>query len=640
MQQNRLTLAIAALLPTFGLAQDNTDTNEVLDTIIVESVYAVPAERDNTGSAVTVLTDEDFAQRDATYVTDILQTVPGIAIGATGGHGAQTSVFMRGADSDQTLIMIDGVKMNPVSGGAFNFGTLPLSNIERIEVLRGEQSALWGSDAIGGVINITTKSGKYADKPFNADVNIGAGANGSVNAAATLYGREGGLYYAINAASNRTNGISSLSKQRFTYTARNGTVINTGGATEDDEFRRGSGSLRVGYEFENAGVEVFTSTSHNTAHFDSSNLANEATQHPFTKTRENVAKISGYLGSTEDLIRQSVYLSQVSMRSDTQSSFASQNKGKKRNAGYQIDVNFDREGATTQGISGLVEYQKNSLNTNNFAGDKVIKQTSVALEYRLFNDADHAFSAGIRHDNNSEFDNDTTYRVAGGYRLNENFRLHASVGTGIKNPTMYEYYGFFGNYKPNPSLKPEKSRGGDIGLLMQSSDQRHNIDVTYFNRRTEDLITIGNKQSINIEGTSKASGVEISYSGQVSDALNAYVNYTYTKTEDASGNELQRRPKHQASAGLAYQVTDDFGVNGNVVFVGKRLNNHYDSVTYAASAVDMPNYTVVNLGADYQVTDNLNAYFNINNAFDKSYENVIGYGQPERTFYIGIKGNW
>lgn len=639
MQQKTLIVAIAALLPAFGFAQDTTET---LDTVLVESVYAVPAERDNKGSAVTILNEEDFAKREATYVTDVLKTVPGIALGATGGHGAQTSVFMRGANSDQTLVIIDGVRMNPVSGGGFNFGTLPLSNVERIEVLRGEQSALWGSDAIGGVINITTKSGQYAAKPFNADINIGAGSNGTVNTAATLYGREGGLYYAINASSNRTDGISSLSEHRFNYTSQAGTVIQTGGATEKDKFRRGSGSLRLGYEFDNAGIEVFTSSSRNTVHFDPSNLANEASQHPFTKTRDNVTKLSGYWGSADDLIRQSAYISQLSTRSETQSSFPSKTNGKKRNAGYQIDFNFDREGKTTQGVSGLLEYQKNSLNTNNFAGDRVIKQSSVALEYRLFDDADHAFSAGIRHDNNSEFDNDTTYRVAGGYRISDHLRLHASVGTGIKNPTIYEYYGFFGNYQPNPSLKPEKSRGGDIGLSLDSRDGRHNMDVTYFNRRTEDLITANADftQSININGTSKASGVEVTYSGDISEALSTYANYTYTKTEDANGKQLARRPEHQASAGLAYQINHDFGVNANVLYVGKRLDNYFDSTTFAASAVDMPSYTVVNLGADYQLTNNLNVYLNINNAFDKAYENVIGFGQPERTFYIGIKGNW
>ncbi|PIE44594.1 MAG: TonB-denpendent receptor, partial [Gammaproteobacteria bacterium] len=147
MQHKTLFLALATLWSTIGLAQDLGENSGELNTVVVESVYAVPAQRDNTGATVTVLTEKDFSARDATYVTDVLKTVSGIAVGATGGHGAQTSVFMRGADSDQTLVVIDGVKMNPASGGSFDFGTLPLSNVARIEILRGEQSALWGSDA-------------------------------------------------------------------------------------------------------------------------------------------------------------------------------------------------------------------------------------------------------------------------------------------------------------------------------------------------------------------------------------------------------------------------------------------------------------------------------------------------------------
>lgn len=651
MQKKLLSLAVAALLPTLHYAQNTTETtetadNSTLDTILVESVYAVPAERDNTGSSVTVLDEADFQERDATYVTDVLKTVPGIAIGATGGHGAQTSVFMRGADSNHVLVVVDGIKANPASGSSFNFGTLPLSNVERIEVLRGEQSALWGSDAIGGVINIITKSGKYADKPFNADINLGAGSNDTYNFDTSLYGRKDGLYYALNAASNRTHGISSISKHRFTYTAQNGNTINTGGAVEDDKFQRGSVSLRIGHEYENAGVEAYFQHVNQTTHFDPSSLATEATTDPRTDSEKNAFKLSGYLGSTDDLLRHSAYVSNSSSRDKTSSSYPSQNKGNRRQAGYQLDVNFDREGATTQGITGLIEYNLNSFDTNNFADEKTLKQNSVAFEYRLFNNNDHAFSAGVRYDNNNEFDNAVTYRLAGGYRINDNFRLHSSIGTGIQNPSMYDYFGYDGRYIANLDLKPEKSRGGDIGLLMESSDQRHQLDVTYFNRRVNDKISVLSStfgtfsRAINIEGTSKFSGVELAYNGQLTDQLTTYANYTYTKSEDPQGKQFQRRPEHQASAGIAYQVNDQWAANVNMVYVGERLNKHFDSTTYAASDVDMPDYTVFNLGSSYQVNKNIETYLQINNAFDKNYENVIGYGQPERHFYLGIKGSW
>lgn len=647
MQQKKLSLAISAVLfTTFVQAQDNATAvkpeQAALDTVTVEAVYAVPAEHDNTGSSVTVLTEKDFQARNATYVIDVLKTLPSVAVGALGGRGAATSLFLRGADSDQTLVVIDGVKSNPATGGNFDFGTLPLSGIERIEVLRGEQSALWGSDAVGGVIHIKTKSGKNADKPFNADINIGGGSNKTADVSTTLSGRQGGLYYAINAAHSRSDGISSLSEKRFTYQSRDGLTITTGGAKEKDGFKRSNVGLHVGYAFENAGIELFAGHSSNTVYFDPSSLSDEASSNPNTQNDENTFKLNGYLGDYDDFIRQSAYISLLDSDSETQSQYPSHNKGKRLDVGYQFDVNFDQEGDTTQAVTGLLTYRKDSLQTNNFSEEKSIKEKSVALEYRLFNENDHALSLGVRYDDNSQFENALTYRLAGGYRFNDNVRLHGSMGTGIKNPTMYDYFGYYGSYTANPDLKPEKSQGGDIGLLFENDTGSQQLDVTVFSRNTSDLITTNSSytQSINIDGKTRAKGIEISYQGQFGEALTAYANYTYTDTKKADGSALPRRPKHQANIGVNYQISDQLSTHANAVFVGKRLNNYFDSVTYQSFGVDMPSYEVFNVGSVYQLNKNASVYFNIDNIFDKQYENVIGYGQPGRTFYLGFKGSW
>lgn len=183
-----------------------------LDSVTVYSAYATPINQDKTASSVTVLTEKDFAARNATYVSDVLKTVPGVAIGQQGGRGTLTSLFLRGAESRHTAVVIDGVKVNPINIGNFDFGGLPISNIERIEVLRGEQSALWGSSAMGGVVYITTKSGLYKEKPFNAEVDLGLGSNNTRDASATLSGFHNGFYYALHGDSHRTKGISALSK--------------------------------------------------------------------------------------------------------------------------------------------------------------------------------------------------------------------------------------------------------------------------------------------------------------------------------------------------------------------------------------------------------------------------------------------
>ncbi|STO71002.1 cira protein [Canicola haemoglobinophilus] len=236
-------------------------TKNQLQPITVYSAYATPINQDKTASSVTVLTEKDFAERNATYVSDVLKTVLGVAMGISGGRGAVSSLFLRGANSKHTAIIIDGIKVNPVDTN-FDFGGLTLSNVERIEVLRGEQSALWGSDAMGGVVYITTKSGLYKGKPFNIDFDFGAGSHRTLDGSVTVSGYNKGFYYALQGDSHKTAGISA----RTTETQGNTTYV----ATEKDKFHRDSGSLRLGYDDNDKGIELLAKHSSQTVHFDNS----------------------------------------------------------------------------------------------------------------------------------------------------------------------------------------------------------------------------------------------------------------------------------------------------------------------------------------------------------------------------------
>lgn len=637
--------------------QENT---ALLDDIYVTAAYKVPAKYDNTGSSVTILTKEDLVDLNATDVVDALKFVPGLSVYQSGGHGTLSNVFIRGAESDQTMVLIDGIKVNnPGAGGAFDFGTLSLNDIERIEVLRGEQSALWGSDAVGGVISIETTTGKYAEKPFNAKLSIGAGSDVTRDISTTFYGRNDNIYYAINFNRNQTDGISAASENHFTYTDDNGSRIITGGASEDDEFTRNSASLRLGLDFERAGLELLYRHSSFTSHYDNSSLVRNINNNDFdfsaenngdpkTKTNENLVKLAGFLGNEDDLIYQSAYISAMSYNSIYYSAYDnSYSNADKRNLGYQIDFNFDRVGNSTQAITAFAEYTKDQLDGYN--GDNSISQNSAALEYRWFHNEDHAFSAGVRYDDNDYFGNDTTFRIAGGYRLTENFRLHSSFGSATKNPTLTNLYGYGGTYQGSPDLESEKSLGGDIGLLIESTDKAHQLDITYFKRRLKDAISTysfqdadGNYRtsSYNIDGKSRIHGVELSYHGQLTDSLKFFTNYTYTNTEDEDGNELIRRPKHQASVGFNYQINEQWSAHTNAIYVGSREDSYYDNTTYGQIGVKLPSYTVLNLGASYQINKNAELYLNANNLFNEHYENSIGYGQPERNFYLGFRGSW
>lgn len=469
MKKNLITTAMLFSLSAFAFADEQTKTE--LDPVIVYSAYATPVNQDQTASSVTVLTEKEFAERNATYVSDVLKTVPGVAMGTSGGRGAVTSLFLRGANSKHTAVIIDGIRVNPADTN-FDFGGLALSNIEQIEVLRGEQSALWGSDAMGGVVYITTKSGLYKDKEFNVDFDLGAGSHRTRDGSVTLSGQHHGLYYALHGDSHRTRGISARSERVFNYTSLSGAKSTNVPATEKDGFHRDNVSMRLGFDDGQKGVDFLASHSSQTVHFDNS-AAHERKFDDNTRTRETRYKLSGYFGNAEDLFVHKAAVSHVKTDADTAqyNSWTSavgktEYDSKKLNTNYQLDINFDREGEVKQAVSLLADYQntKYVASAYNFA-EKKLTEKSVAAEYRLFTEADHSLSVSGRYTDNSLFENAFTARLAGAYRLSPNVKAHASVGKAIHNPTMSEYYGWGGTWLANPNLKAEKSLGGGIGCL-------------------------------------------------------------------------------------------------------------------------------------------------------------------------------
>ena len=646
MKKNLITTAMLFSLPALAFAAEQAKTE--LKPISVYSAYATPVNQDQTASSVTVLTEKEFAERNATYVSDVLKTVPGVAMGVSGGRGAITSLFLRGANSKHTAVIIDGIRVNPADTN-FDFGGLALSNIEQIEVLRGEQSALWGSDAMGGVVYITTKSGLYKDKEFNVDFDLGAGSHRTRDGSVTLSGQHHGLYYALHGDSHRTQGISARSERVFNYTSVSGAKSTNVPATEKDGFHRDNVSMRLGFDDSKKGVDFLASHSSQTLHLDNS-AADELKFDDNTRTRETRYKLSGYFGNAEDLFVHKAAVSHVKMDADTAQyqSWASaigktEYYSKKLNTNYQLDINFDREGEVKQAVSVLADYQntKYIASAYNFA-EKKLTEKSVATEYRLFTESDHSLSVSGRYTDNSLFENAFTARLAGAYRLSQNLKAHASIGKAIHNPTFIDVYGW-GNstsWAANPNLKPEKSLGGELGLLVESNDKRHSLDTTLFARNVDNFLSAvpvrGSTayRTINRDGKTKIKGVEVAYNGKFTEQLSGYANYTYTyiKSEnDQYGSNYVRRPKHTGNLGLAYQITKKLGSDVNVSYVGKRLDS---------GDFKMPSYTLANLGVNYQLTSNLNIYANLNNVFNKKYENVLGYGQDGRHVYVGLRGSF
>lgn len=646
MKKSYLTSAILVALSGSAFAQ--TKQIAQLDEVKVYSAYATPVNQDKTASSVTVLTEKDFAARNATYVSDVLKTVPGVSFISYGGRGTLTSFYVRGANANQVAVVIDGVKMSPVDNFGFNFGGLALSNIERIEVLRGEQSALWGSDAMGGVMYITTKNGLYKESGFNIDFDLGYGSNRTRDGSVTVSGHNNGFYYTLNGNSHRTHGISARSSEQFHYKSLSNVHFSTDKAVEDDRFHKDGVSLKTGYDDGKKGVELSASHTSQTFAYDNS-VSAETQFNDNTRIRDTLFKLSGYLGGDDELIKQKVSVSHLKTDSDTYeyaswtgSAGLTAYDAKKLNTNYQLDINFDREGDVTQSVSVLGEYQKSDYVSSNYNGvEKKLIEKSVATEYRLFTADDHSLSVSGRFTDNQNYRNAWTGRISGAYRLSPNVKAHAGFGTALQNPTMVDYFGYYGSYLANPELKPAKSLGGDIGLLVESTDKAHSLDVTYFARNVKNFISQNASftQSVNLDGTTQIKGVEVAYKGKLNEALNGFVNYTYTNAHDSKKVELAMRPKHTANAGIRYQITDKFGTQASLNYVGKRIATYF-AEDFSAYKTKMPSYTLVNLGADYQVHKNVNVYVNLNNLFNKKYEHYIGYGQPGRNVYVGLKGSF
>ena len=638
-------ISTAFLATVSGFVQAETTK---LPSVNVYSAYAAPVNQDQTASSVTVLTEKDFAQRNATYVSDVLKTVPGVAMGVSGGRGALTSLFLRGANSKHTAVIIDGIRVNPADTN-FDFGGLSLSNIEQIEVLRGEQSALWGSDAMGGVVYITTKSGLYKDKPFNVDFDFGTGSHRTRDGSVTVSGQQNGFYYALHGDSHRTSGISARSKNVFNYTSVSGATSTNIPASEKDGFHRDNASIRLGFDDSKKGFDFLVSHSSQTLHFDNS-AVDELKFDDNTRVRETRYKLSGYVGNLDDLFVHKASVSHIKTDSNTAqynswTSSVGKTKydSKKLNTNYQLDINFDREGEVKQAVSLLADYQNTKYLASVYNYDeKKLTEKSFAAEYRLFTEADHSLSISGRYTDNSLFENAFTARLAGAYRLSPNFKAHASVGKAIHNPTFIDVYGWGGatSWVANPNLKAEKSLGGELGLLIESNDKRHSLDTTLFARNVDNFLSAVPVsgytvyRTVNRDGKTKIKGVEIAYNGKLTDTLSSYANYTYTyiKSEnDQYGLNYVRRPKHTGNLGLAYQITEKLGSDVNVSYVGKRLDS---------GDFKMPSYTLVNLGINYQLIPNLNVYAHLNNLFDKKYENIVGYGQDGRNVYVGLRGSF
>ena len=609
--------ASSFVMPTVSAGE--ADIQEVL-----VSASLVPIAANKSANAITVIDTEQLKNRAALSVSDLLRDVPGLAVSRSGVQGSQTQIRARGAEANHLLVLIDGVEANdPSQSDELNWGVLAADNIERIEVIRGPQSSMRGSDAMAGVVNIITRS---ASQPFSAAAYTEAGSFSTQRSGFNLGAKKGNFDIRLGLSDMQTDGdnISRTGDEKDGY--ENTSINLKAGLQVSDELRislaaRHSDGMNE-FDADND-FDGFVEDQDRVSEFRNStmrlqgdyNSADGRWQHSLMvaqSNNDNEAFADGVLGnvtaSTKDQIQYigSLFWNNGAQRLSVLAEREEEDFQQRGPLSWGLDPNQDRERDTD----------------------------SLALELRTDLSDDLTVAASSRYDDNSEFDSANTFRVEAIYQLNDSLRLRTAYGTAVKNPTFTERFGFYTNFIGNPNLEPEQSSSWELGMDKQMGEL--NLSATLFDAELENEIdgfvydpatfayTSGNKQ-----GLSQRQGIELTAAVNMSDNLVINAAYTYTDSVEADGaggyQDEIRRARHTGSLTLAWRAMDNLQINTNAQYSGSQTDTFFPPWPTPAQTVTLDDYTLVNINANYSASDKLDIYLRLDNLLDDDYEEVFGY---------------
>lgn len=611
----RTRAAFAALLPAAAMAPAAmAQVYEAPEVVVSATRIETPPEK--VGSSVTVIDGRDIERRGKSQLLDALQGVPGVTITRNGGVGATSQIRVRGADPGQTQVLIDGVQVNDPSSNdnSFNFDALLATGIDRIEVLRGPQSALYGNDAMGGVVDIVTSRGRG---PLSVTGLAEAGSHHSYRAAAGVSGGTERAGYALNGAYLRTDGISRVAD-----------------TTEDDGAKQRALTGKAGVDLTGfwtvdvAGGIFDLRSEYDGFGFDAPYFGKHVLRYG---KMDNTVSLFG--GRMENIL--SVSVVDTSRSYDEPGGFIPRSNydGTRSTLEYRANIHVDEDDTLTIGAQRKLETARI---VSDYGGgavvdlDRTVGTNSFYGQY-LFGYDDRLFlTFGARHDDNEDFGTENTVRVTAAYLLKESgTTLRGSVGTGAKAPTLYQLYA---PYYGNANLRTEQSVGADLGVEQAFWGKRVTAGVTGFWNRFEDLIAFDDTY-VNI-ARARTLGVEVAVAYRPIDALRLTGSYTYLYSEDLdTGRVLPRRPRHAAALGADWQATERLNVGGDLRFVGPQLDSNFSDRDNAA-------YTVLDANVSYALTDGVAVFGRIENLFNADYQETLQYDAPGRSFFAGVRATF
>lgn len=641
----RLFVIVAVLSSPLAVAQsfpatsaDAAGISSTAETVVTATRFPVAIE--TVGNAISVIDAEQIAQRQARFVSELLRDVPGVAVSRSGTIGATTQVRIRGAEANQTLVIIDGVKMNdPAAGGEFDFSRLLTADVERIEVLRGPQAVLYGSNSIGGVVNIITRSGKG---PVSAKLRLEGGSFKTLNGGASISAGSERFSGALGIAGMRTDGINTSLHGNEKDGYHNWTINGRANyrPLEDLDLQ---GALR--YSDSRPQFDDFGPVS-DAAGFI---IPNDANRQSISKqwSGRAQARLSSFDGQWENTLGYSGLRSDNNTLADGHQTFGF--NANKDTVDFQSNAFLDADFAeSTHDLTLLIEHQRES-GDNSLGGDLPdIRNTGYALSWRG-GFLDRLFlTAGGRYDANNRFKNAFSPQLSAAYLFtHSDTRLHASWGQGVQNPSLTELFGFFGTFVGNPDLTPETSTSWDLGVEQQFLQRRVRVGATWFNNRIRDFIasefdtSAAVSRPINLDGESRIHGIELSASATLIEDLSLNASYTWTDGHDPDGDTLVRRPSHVASASLNYRfAAQRANLNLALQYNGKQDDFVFKAPFFERDRVTLDAYTLVNLAVSYRLSANIELTGRIDNLLNKDYQEVYGFQSPGIAGYLGVKGQF
>ena len=600
---------------------------------VVVSASRIPIPSNEAGSSLSVITSEEIARSQARSASEILRETPGIAVSRTGPAGAFTQLRIRGAEGNHTLVLIDGVEINDVSGGSeFDLGNMPASDIERIEVLRGPQTALYGSDAIGGVVNIVTKKGKG---PAIATMNVEAGSQRSGMISGNVRGGGEKYHYSLGFTGSATDGFSVADE-------------DSGHTESDGNWFRNTNMKFCFSPIQDLEINLFARYHTATQETDdqpavAGTIATVDTADN-TRTRQRTGRVSAKYSLFDGMWEHIAGIAYSDDKSESLTSGApSRANGAKSRFDYQTNLFFDTPeyANASHSVSLLFDHERDAQATaSNFGSSNLsVINKGYSGEYRVSLWDRLFLSGGIRYDDNDLFENRTTYRGTAAYLFSDiGTRLHGSYGTGAKNPTLFELFGFGPNFVPNSNLKTETSTGWDVGVEQAFLNGKAKLDITYFRNMITDLINGAGTTAVNIDGTSIVNGVEVSGTARLSDSLSVKGHYTYTLGQDATRTQLTRRARHLASINTNYRfLKKRANLNVGLDYTGQQKDSEFSNFFANNTRVNLDHFFLLNVAGSYNLTEQIQLYARVENMLDDNYEEALDFGGPGVRGYFGIR---